>query len=144
MRYRTPTLAAAALLLAAVTITGCASTKAACPGLTGLPQLACETQAVVTQIETAQPQAFAVLDLVKANTTQDVQDRINQIEATWPPLKLSMDSLVAALNAGAQQDVAATLAKAVSFYVNLSALVVQVGGKALPGLPPTVTVNAVR
>ena len=145
MRYRFPPIIAAALLaLAVVTITGCASTKAACPGLTGLPQVACETQEIVQQIEAAQPQAFAVLDLIKANTTADVQDRIAQIEAAWPPLKASMDSLVAALNAGAQEDVSATLAKAVSFYVNLSALVVQVGGKPLPGLPRTATVNAVR
>lgn len=144
IRYRTPTLATAVLLLAMVILTGCASTKAACPGLIGLPQIACETQAVVTQIEAAQPQAFALLDIVKAQATQDVRARIEQAEATWPALQTSMDSLVAALNAGANQDVSATIAKAVAFYVDLSALVVQAGGKALPGLPKTATVNALK
>lgn len=144
MRYRNPTLIATILVIAALTLTGCASTKAACPNLTGLPQVACETQEIVRQIEAAQPQAFALLDLVKGNTTPDVQERINEVEATWPALQASMDSLVAALNAGADKDVSATIAKAVAFYVDLSALVVQVGGKALPGLPQTVTVNALK
>jgi hypothetical protein len=140
MRSRTPTIAIAALLLLAATfLTGCASTKAACPNLTGLPQVACETQEIVRQIEAA-----ALLDLVKGNTTPDVQERINEVEATWPALQASMDSLVAALNAGADKDVSATIAKAVAFYVDLSALVVQVGGKALPGLPQTVMVNALK
>jgi hypothetical protein len=135
------------LTLTVVLLSSCAmfqAAKTSCPNLTGLPLTACETQSIVSQIEAQQPAAFAALDAIKAQTTPDIAARIIAIEATWPTLKASMDSLVIALNAGASGDVSKTVADAVSFYVSLSALVVQVGGKALPGLPQTVTVNALK
>lgn len=138
---RTATVLVVLLALGAVS---CASIKAKCPDLTGYALTVCEVREVVAVIEAQQPKAFAALDALGPVATPDVRARIERVKATWPALHESMQSLIAALEAGQEGDIANVVARAVAFYVDLSALVVQVGGKALPGLPRTSGINAVR
>lgn len=127
------------LAVLALLALGCASV---CKDLTGFPKATCEVKTVVQQIEKYQPRAFATLNAAKSFLTPDVVARINKLEQAWPPLRASMDALVLAMESGQQGDVAGVVANAVNFYIDLSALVVECGGKALPGLPKTNTINA--
>ena len=141
MRNKHQTILLAVLVLG---LAACASTKAQCPNLSGLPLTACEAAALQAQIEAAQPQAFAVLDAAKAVATPDLAARITRAEALWPSIDADLKAVVAMLNAGAAGDYSTAIANAVAWYVDTSALLVQAGGKALPGLPKTVTVNTVK
>lgn len=126
--------------LAVAILAGCAATV--CKDLSGFPKATCEVKEVVSIVETNVPPALAALEAARPMFTPDVQARIDLVLTAWPPLRASMDSLVAGMEAGQVGDVATVIASALDLYTRVSELVRLLDGKPLPPLPATATVNA--